>query len=1091
MNINGQANRLWDEIERRAKGCRADIVCLSETHWKMGQRGKQMNGYTQYWRRRDAEDRKGGGLAVFVKKDIRATEWKRAVAEEGGGKEVLWVQLQSRREKLAVGVRYMGLDKYRESNDQIEQELTRDIATLKQEGQAVVLLGDGNGHIAENDGGVKGVERSTDLNGRRLLRLMDKMNLEMVNRTDKCKGKWTWMRQQQKSVIDYVFVEEEKVSMVRKMLVDDEGMGLADSTDHNWIEIDIEVGAGTRKVTQVNRRPRWNIGVKTDWNAYRKLLEEKLDEWNEQLDSAGEDALADVAYAQLVRILTQTGEETIGRTCGPRKVKANRRIRKAIKKRNSAGRRWRAANRTSQPSTDRLWSRYMEQKKGVIRLKKLRDRKKNQKWLTALLAGGKWKGTGLWQQIGKGRTKDGLEAIQEGERLITNEEDIKAKVKQFFDDLGKEDASSGAVLVVRPLNIREIDEAFEELISDYEVARAIKSAKVGKAVGLDEIPNEFLKEGGDQLAETLTRVFNMMHSEEWLPREWSEDRVILLHKKNARTNLDNYRGLSMTSNISKVFARVLGERLTTVVEDRNMLGEMQGGFRKGRNTIDNVFILTTMIERAQRQRRSLYLAFVDLRKAYDSVWREGLWAVLQEKGLGGKFLTLLQGLYAGHRRRFQVGESLTDWSECNRGVRQGCVLSPTLFALYLADLSSRLQTIEGVRVGNVNIAALLFADDMVLAAETKDALMRELVVLRDFVKERHLEISFPKTEIMKLGPGTAQVCEWSLVDEEGNTLGIIKEGNYCDYLGVRLGRNRIFQQQHRKIERALPRKIGTVMARAEGTPIRKRAADEIWRVAAKPALLYGTEVVPAPKTWVRLLERAQNRMGRWLLGVRRGTAAEGVITEVGWGLMEDEIRKRKVNYWEYLKNLPPERWAKQALKEILEGEFTSEWYRGVVEARRAITMYVLDGASKRQRELGWFERREAEWQRAKPELSSLEAYPKETVAGAAGYVWEESRRSKIMGKMRLGDVGAKWGPEKGRCAACEARQVADMRMHILLDCQYLEGRRGQAGLSEVIKAEQVIGRSRVEIVKIILEDTSVKNMSVVKEMYLAWKAGGN
>lgn len=122
---------------------------------------------------------------------------------------------------------YVGLERYQEDNDQIEQDLVMDIAQLKKEGRTVVLVGDANGHIGEMDGGVEGVVRRTDRNGRRILRIMDQMGMVMVNRSRKCTGKWTWMRAQQKSVIDYVLIEDGEVDRVVKMVI--EGKGLADS----------------------------------------------------------------------------------------------------------------------------------------------------------------------------------------------------------------------------------------------------------------------------------------------------------------------------------------------------------------------------------------------------------------------------------------------------------------------------------------------------------------------------------------------------------------------------------------------------------------------------------------------------------------------------------------------------------------------------------------------------------------------------------------------------------------------------------------------------------------------------------------------
>ncbi len=220
-------------------------------------------------------------------------------------------------------------------------------------------------------------------------------------------------------------------------------------------------------------------------------------------------------------------------------------------------------------------------------------------------------------------------------------------------------------------------------------------------MGGDEIPNEFLTRGGPRLLEALTRIFKMIHKEEIIPKEWTEEKVSLIHKGKSRKSLDNYRGIAKSSNVSKLFTRIWAARLEKVVESKDMLGEIQGGFRKGRSTVDftvdHVFVLMNMIERAhKRPNTSLYVAFVDLRKAFDTVWREGLWATLESKGLGGKFMRVVQGLYKNHRKCIQVPGGSTNWIQCERGVRQGCVLSPLLFACLWSGLMALGGAVESV-----------------------------------------------------------------------------------------------------------------------------------------------------------------------------------------------------------------------------------------------------------------------------------------------------------------------------------------------------------------------------------------------------------
>ena len=113
----------------------------------------------------------------------------------------------------------------------------------------------------------------------------------------------------------------------------------------------------------------------------------------------------------------------------------------------------------------------------------------------------------------------------------------------------------------------------------------------------------------------------------------------------------------------------------------------------------------------------MYVIFIDFKKAYDRVWREGLWERLRQIGIGEKTVRMIQTLYRDHKRKIATPWGDTDWSECKRGLKQGCVLSPILFALYISDLEARLKEGgEGVKCGTEVIPGFFFADDLVAIA---------------------------------------------------------------------------------------------------------------------------------------------------------------------------------------------------------------------------------------------------------------------------------------------------------------------------------------------------------------------------------------
>ena len=182
---------------------------------------------------------------------------------------------------------------------------------------------------------------------------------------------------------------------------------------------------------------------------------------------------------------------------------------------------------------------------------------------------------------------------------------------------------------------------------------------------------------------------------ETIPNDWKRAIIIPIHKKKDKMVCDNYRGISLLCHASKIFTSIVLQRLRKRTDE--ILAEEQAGFRVGRGTAEQIFILRQLSEKYMEFNKDLYVCYVDFRKAFDSIWRQGLWKTMRQLGYPEKIVRLLESWYSGTLSAVRVQGELTDWFETTVGTLQGCALSPLLFNIFLEIIMAR--ALEDVDIG--------------------------------------------------------------------------------------------------------------------------------------------------------------------------------------------------------------------------------------------------------------------------------------------------------------------------------------------------------------------------------------------------------
>lgn len=282
-----------------------------------------------------------------------------------------------------------------------------------------------------------------------------------------------------------------------------------------------------------------------------------------------------------------------------------------------------------------------------------------------------------------------------------------------------------------------------------EIADTIIKLKRNKAPGEDGIPPELLQSNPMVAAEIIYPFIYEAWSTERFPDKWTKGAIIKLHKKNDRTDCNNWRGITLLNAVYKVIAMIINNRLKCVEE---ALRDEQAGFRPHRNCVDQTNTLRIIIEQSVEWRSPLYLVFVDFKKAFDSIRRSAIWASLRAKGVPPKIINLIQAMYTNTKLHVRHNGMTSDDFETNAGVKQGCPLSPLLFATILDEIMLKLSKKRRGIVWNLHrhLEDLDFADDICLMSHKFTDMQDKLNELVLLASAAGLEINIKKTQAMRI-----------------------------------------------------------------------------------------------------------------------------------------------------------------------------------------------------------------------------------------------------------------------------------------------------------------------------------------------------
>ncbi|KAL2092947.1 hypothetical protein ACEWY4_010259 [Coilia grayii] len=447
------------------------------------------------------------------------------------------------------------------------------------------------------------------------------------------------------------------------------------------------------------------------------------------------------------------------------------------------------------------------------------------------------------------------------------------------------------------LNIDHITKKEANLSSidlDFSMSE-LKKALNGTAYsspGSDGLCYAMFRQLPDDVLEIVLKLFNKVWNEGTLPVAWKRSTILPFHKPGKdKTDPGNYRPIALTSHLGKLMEKMVVARLTYYLEYNNLLHCYQTGFRKQRSTTDALIKLTNEIEKTLTMKEAMVAFFLDIEKAYDTMWREGLLIKLNNLGINGKMYNYILDFMAQRTLRVRIGEALSNEFSVEGGIPQGSVISPILFNIMINDIFEKLNKMND---------GLLYADDAVLWKRGNNiphitkTIQKELSLLEKWGMEWGFKFSVQKSQVMYFTRKKITESYNVLLYDQP-----LKRGEGIKYLGLWLDK-KLNWKRHIEYLETKCKKVLNIMRMVSGLcwGADRQSLLNIYKALIRSNIDYGCTVYgTACKTSLMKLERVHSRALRIALGALKTTPISALQVESAEAPLKLRFDKLALTYW--------------------------------------------------------------------------------------------------------------------------------------------------------------------------------------------------
>ena len=760
-------------------------------------------------------------------------------------------------------------------------------------------------------------QSATDDHGKMILDLCHSAQLRVLNgRTlGDSRGEFTCHRYNGSSVVDWWLVEHKLLSSVVFFRVEN----LSPMSDHCQLSMSLRVGCLPAATQQQDLQPS-PVGPK--WNSLFKLAYESHLQAQSTHDTADSFLISDASASELAVRLTSLLHYNNFKTTHSRHRK--RRHEKKWFDKDCSQLRKHLFYLSRQLKYCKTWELPDKLKAFYSTKKRYKSLlRKKQRIFRATLVNRLY-------DMEKDNPKAFWDTLREIESADKSDLDFNTVVSPMdwlshFKSLMCKNIHNSEPLEVNIADIISNDNVLDNLITEKELIGAASSLKNNKACSFDLLSNEMIKCSVPIYSSCYLKLFNSILSTGSFPDIWRNNIIVPIYKSGVADNPSNYRGIAISSCLSKLFCKILDSRLQRFLDEKNIISSCQIGFKPGFRTSDHIFTLHNIIDKFISKKRYLFACFVDLRKAFDTVWREGMLHKLNQFGIQGKFFQVIKSMYTDVMFCVKVNGHITQSFSTNIGVKQGCVLSPKLFNMFINDIPSIFDdSCDPVDIYGDKLSCLMYADDIVLLSASENGLQTSLNHLRSYLRKWKLELNTEKTQVIVFNKSGRLFNKFKLY-YDNSQLAVVSE---YKYLGLTIRSSGIIDYEN-LCKKGLKATF-LMKKKLSFDEMNGQLGLKLFDSMLRPIICYGSEVWgPLAMNMHRVqptssledkydtlkFDKFQLRFLKQLLGVNKYSTNCAVRGELGSFPVSIYIMSQAVKFWFHLLQLPKNSLAHKSLSE--------------------------------------------------------------------------------------------------------------------------------------------------------------------------------